>query len=138
MNLLTNHPPDPSPAAQDTPPKETSVTVPKCEAIKVIPIDNGFDHLLYSKETTQLFVDVASNVLKVTAVCSKIASIAKAKQVSAVCDASGLPTKNIMEHAKECLGKNQCLKIKAYSIPYCVGKEDGCCSSESFGTWVNP
>ena len=82
--------------------------------------------------------DVASNVGRLTEVCARLAARVGAKQAGFVCDASGLPVKNIAKHAKECLGKNQCLKIKAYSVPYCVGKEDGCCSSESFGTWVDP
>lgn len=139
MEILANHPPDPSGTSQDQAPGESSVTVPKCEDIKVIPVGNGgFDHLLYNKETTRLMADVASNVGRLTEVCGKLAGLVKAKQAGFVCDAAGLPVKNIAKHAKECLGKNQCLKIKAYSVPYCVGKEDGCCSSESFGTWVDP
>lgn len=82
--------------------------------------------------------DVAGTVGKGAEICSKLAGIVKKEEISLICDGAGWPVSKIAKHAEECLKKSQCLKIKAYSVPYCVGEGDGCCDEDVVGTWVNP
>jgi hypothetical protein len=106
--------------------------------MKVIPVGNGgWDHILYSRQETKKVGEIYKTVGKVYDICDSIAS-AVGKDIGGVpCKLAKAAVDHISDHADQCDKKGQCLKLKAYSVPYCVGANDGCCS-QSVGTWVNP
>ncbi|KAH8654006.1 hypothetical protein BGZ60DRAFT_533097 [Tricladium varicosporioides] len=128
--------PKPAPGPAVKTPATTLVKTPKpttaatCDKV-TFKESWGTTTFIFSQPTTRGLTTPATYASIVAGICAAVAG-GSGGALAPLCLGAGAELAGYAVKADECNNKHQCLKLVYYplvtlGVPFCVGKEDGCC-----------